>query len=237
APPPSTARNYYNLAGKAGDWCLVLWDEDIDAWAIAQVAHHEIEVPIEYRYYNGYLQARHRKIAAMYCEGESDWRNEIRLEQYEFVDGVRFTGCEETSSDAGGGSSPGDSLPSTSGSDPANSCGAIEYRTSKGYLFGTPVPQLWKNVLTFQEQAVLVAAAGAGSCITFQEKTVCSPCVGPADTTSVCATVATTVTCQCTCNCGDSGGYYPASGDSGGGTSSDCSCSCICHASSSITFG
>jgi hypothetical protein len=66
-------------------------DEDIDDWAIAQVEHHEIEVPIKYRYYNGYLQAKHGKIAVMYCEDETDWRNGIKLEEAEFVDGVRFT--------------------------------------------------------------------------------------------------------------------------------------------------
>ena len=32
----------------------------------------------------------------------------------------------------------------------------------KGYFFEPPKPQAWKNVLTFQEQAVLVAAAGGG---------------------------------------------------------------------------
>ncbi len=33
-----------------------------------------------------------------------------------------------------------------------------------------------------------------------------------ADTTRVCASVATTATSQCTCDCGDSGSYTPASG-------------------------
>jgi len=139
-PLPGVARNYYHLAGRAGDWCLVLWDEDIDDWA---------------------------------------------------------------------------------------------------------KPQAWKNVLTFQEQAVLVAAAGAGSCITFQEVTVCTPCIGPGDTSQVCANVETKVdcvcSCSCNCNCGDSGGGgYPSSGgDSGGGGSGSCSCSCTCtcKAKSVITFG
>jgi hypothetical protein len=75
----------------------------------------------------------------------------------------------------------------------------------------------------------LVAAAGSGNCIVFQEATVCSPCIGTADTTRVCATVGTSVTCQCTCSGGDSGG--------GSGSYSDCSCSCVCQASSSIIFG
>ena len=39
-------------------------------WVIAQVAHHEIEVRLKYRFYDGYLQAKHRKIAVMYCAAE-----------------------------------------------------------------------------------------------------------------------------------------------------------------------
>ena len=253
-PLPATARNYYHLAGRGGDWCLVLWDEDIDDWAIAQVAHHEIEVPIKYRYYDGYLQAKHRKIAVMYCEDETDWRNEIRLEEAEFVDGVRFTGCENASgggSTGGGtGTSPGETG-GTGGGTPAaaqsggsgGGCGSIEFHTVKGYFFEPPKPQAWKNVLTFQEQAVLVAAAGAGSCIVFNEVTVCTPCVGPGDVSRVCADVETKVdcVCSCSCNCGDSGGGgYPSSGgDSGGGGSGSCSCSCTCtcKARSYIKFG
>jgi hypothetical protein len=251
-PLPGAARNYYHLAGRSGDWCLVLWDEDIQDWAIAQVAHHEIEVPIRYRYYDGYLQAKHRKIAVMYCEDETDWRNEIKLEESEFVDGVRFTGCDNGGTGgAGGGTggSPGETggdtpAPVQSGSS-GGGCGSIEYHTVKGYFFEPPKPAASKNVLTFQEQAVLVAAAGGGSCITFQEVTVCTPCVGPGDTSQVCANVKTSVACQCSCscncdcNCGDSGGYYPASGggSGGGGCSCSCSCTCTCQANSVITFG
>lgn len=221
-PLPATARNYYHLAGRTGDWCLVLWDEDIDDWAIAQVGHHEIEVPTKYRYYQGYLQAKHRKIAVMYCEDETDWRNEIPLVEFEFADAVRFTGCGGGSG-SGGGTSPGGSG--------GGGCGSIEYHTVKGYFFEAPAAQTWKNVLTFQEQIVLVHAAGSGNCITFQEATVCTPCIGPADSTSVCATVTTTCVCQCSCNCGDSGG---SGGYSGGGSGS---CTCSCHATSNINFG
>ena len=217
-PLPATARNYYRLAGRGGDWCLVLWDQDIQDWAIVQVQHHEIEVPIKYRYYEGWLQAKHRKIAVMYCEDETDWRNEIPLVESEFVDELRFTGCGDGGSGSGGGTSPGDSGSGTG-------CGSIEYHTVKGYFFEAPKPEAWKNVLTFQEQIVLAHAAGSGNCIAFQEVTVCTPCVGPTDSTRVCATV--TTTCSCQCNCGDSGGY--TSGGSG-------SCTCSCHATSNINF-
>jgi hypothetical protein len=235
---PSTAQNRYSLAGKSGDKCLVLWDQAASEWVVVQVSHHEIEVPLAYRYYEGHLQAKHRKIAVMYCEDETDWRDEIELVEADMLDSVRFTGCGPTS--------PGDSSPGTGGTEggggttgttsssstTSDGCGSIESRTAKAYFFAPPVPQAWVNVLSFQEQAVLIAAAGSGNCIVFQEATVCTPCVGAVDTTRVCATVGTTVTCQCTCNCGDSGGYTPSSG---GG--SNCSCSCVCQASSSIIFG
>ena len=237
-PPPSQALNRYHLAGRSGDACLVVWDQTASDWVIAQVAHHEIEVPLKYRFYDGYLQAKHRKIAVMYCADETDWRNEIKLEEAEVVDSVRFTGCGPTSpGDAGGngGTDAGGNAGGTTASNSATSgsagCGAIEFRTAKAYFFAAPVSQAWANVLSFQEQAVLVAAAGSGNCIVFQEATVCSPCIGTADTTRVCATVGTTVTCQCTCSGGDSGG------GSGSGSYSDCSCSCVCQASSSIIFG
>jgi hypothetical protein len=74
-----------------------------------------------------------------HCEDETDSRNEIKLEQAETMDDVRFPSC---------GSSNG-----TGGTNGTNA----------------------------------------------------------ADTTWVCASVATTATCQCTCDCGDSGGYTPAS--------------------------
>jgi hypothetical protein len=254
APVPGVARNHYHLAGRAGDACLVLWDEDAENWVIIQVAHHQIEVPIKYRYYNGNLQAKHRKIAVMYCEDETDWRDEIPLVEAEFVDEVRFTGCDQSGGggggDAGGGAggSPGETggdTPAAAQSSSGGGCGSIEYHTVKAWFFEPPKPAAWKNVLTFQEQAVLVAAAGGGSCITFQEVTVCTPCVGPGDTSQVCANVKTTVDCQCSCscncdcNCGDSGGYYPASGGGSGGGSCSCSCSCTCtcQANSVITFG
>ena len=59
-------------------------------------------------------------------------------------------------------------------------CGSIECRTSKAYFFEAPKEPAWKNVLTFQEQAVLVAAAGSNNCLVFQEVTVCTPSVGAA---------------------------------------------------------
>ncbi len=231
-PLPGSARNYYHLAGRTGDWCLVLWDEDLGGWSIAQVQHHEIEVPIKFRYYQGKLQAKHRKIAVMYCEDETDWRDEITLVESEFVDAVRFTGCDGSGSSGGGGGT-GDS---GSGGSSGSGCGSIEYHTVKGYFFEPPTPQTWKNVLTFQEQVVLAHAAGSGNCITFQEVTVCTPCIGPADSTSVCATVTTTCTCQCNCNC-DSGGSGGYSGGDSGGSGSSGNCACSCHASSNINFG
>ena len=214
-PMPSTAQNRYSLAGKSGDKCLVLWDQAASEWVVAQVSHHEIEVPLAYRYYEGHLQAKHRKIAVMYCEDETDWRNEIELYAGSYVYGVRFSGCGQ----------------GTGGSE-ANDCGKIEMQTAQSYFFSAPSPGAWSDVMSFQEQVVLIAATGSGNCIVFQEATVCTPCVGAVDTTRVCATVGTTVTCQCTCSGGDSGGYTPSSG---GG--SDCSCSCVCQASSSIIFG
>jgi hypothetical protein len=171
-----------------------------------------------------------------YCEDETDWRNEIKLEEAEIVDDVRFTGCGSSSGTGGTNgtsaeSSPGDATQAAGGTGSAGGqCGSIELRTAKAYFFEAPKEPAWKNVLTFQEQAVLVAAAGSNNCLVFQEVTVCTPCVGAADTTRVCASVATTATCQCTCDCGDSGGYTPASGGGSG-------CSCSCQASSSITFG
>ena len=171
-----------------------------------------------------------------YCEDETDWRNEIKLEEAEIVDDVRFTGCGSSSGTGGTNgtsaeSSPGDATQAAAGTGSAGGqCGSIELRTAKAYFFEAPREPAWKNVLTFQEQAVLVAAAGSNNCLVFQEVTVCTPCVGAADTTRVCASVATTATCQCTCDCGDSGGYTPASG---GGSN----CSCSCQASSSINFG
>lgn len=215
-PAPSEASNRYSLAGRSGDACLVLWDQAASQWVIAQVAHHEVELPLKYRFYEGHLQAKHRKLAVMYCADETNWRNEIELHAGSYVYGVRYTGC-------GSSTSPGSSA--------SQDCGAIEMQTAQSYFFSAPSPGAWSSVMSFQEQAVLIAAAGSGNCIVFQEATVCTPCVGVADTTRVCATVGTTVSCQCTCSGGDSGGSY------GSGSYSDCSCSCVCQASSSIVFG
>ncbi|MFM7073110.1 MAG: hypothetical protein ACKO38_15095 [Planctomycetota bacterium] len=49
-PPPSQTLNRYHLAGRSGDTCLVVWDQTASDWVIAQVAHHEIEVPLKYRF-------------------------------------------------------------------------------------------------------------------------------------------------------------------------------------------
>ena len=155
-PPPSLALNRYKLAGRAGDRCLVVWAEALDDWIIAQVAHHEIEVPLAYRFHEGYLQAKHRKIAVMYCEDETDWRNEIKLEEAEIVDDVRFTGSGSSSGTGGTNgtsaeSSPGDATQSAGATGSAGGqCGSIEFRTAKAYFFEVPKEPAWKNVLTFE---------------------------------------------------------------------------------------
>jgi len=232
-PLPATARNYYHSRGAAaiGASCC--------GTRTSTIGHrsgraHEIEVPIKYRYYDGYLQAKHRKIAVMYCEDETDWRNEIKLEEAEFRRRRPLHRLRERSggggTGGGTGTSPGETG-GTGGGTPAaaqsggssGGCGSIRVPHREGLLLRTTQAAGVEERAHVPEQAVLVAAAGAGSCITFQEITVCTPCIGPGDTSQVCANVETKVdcvcSCSCSCNCGDSGGGgYPSSGgDSGGG--------------------
>ncbi len=49
-PLPNTAKNYFDLAGKSGDICLLVWDESLADWAIVQIRHHKREFLTDTQY-------------------------------------------------------------------------------------------------------------------------------------------------------------------------------------------
>lgn len=204
APFPATADNIFGLAGKSGDYCLVVWDEYFKRWIIAQVQHHEKTFITDIRYRSSQgscsIQIKDQKTAVMVCEEESDWKDKIPLYDNEYVDEVRFTGCDTGS---GSGSGQGGSM-------------KIEYHTSKVCMLEAPKPQSWHEVLTFQEQYVLTAIYGSGNCIVGGGLLIATPCVGDfVAGIPICATAQTT--CTCTCDCGSGSG------------SGNCTCSCQCQ--------
>jgi hypothetical protein len=78
------------------------------------------------------------------CEDDTDWRNELKLDEAEIVDDVRFTGCGSSSGTGGTNgtsaeSPPGDATQGASGTSTAGGqCGSIELRTAKAYFFEAP---------------------------------------------------------------------------------------------------